>query len=334
MMMQKKILSGVQPTRQLTIGNYFGALINWQKTQYEGESLFCVVDLHAITQYQNPQDLYQNSLKVAALYLACGIDPVHSKIFIQSHVRQHTELSWLLGCSTPLGWLNRMTQFKDKAGQNTDKVGLGLYAYPVLMAADILLYHTTHVPVGADQKQHIELTRDMAISFNHTYGQPVFTIPEPVITAEGAKIMSLRDGTKKMSKSDPSDLSRILLTDTPDDIVQKIKKAKTDTQPLPDSIDELIVRPEAKNLVQLFALATKQSMQQVLHQYAGQNFSVFKPLLADVLVNVIEPIQVSYNTFMTDPMQLNIYLKQGADHAAAIAETTVKHVKQVMGFYS
>lgn len=333
-MTNQRILSGIQPTNALTIGNYLGAIKNWVDLQNTStaETLFCIVDLHAITVPQDPKALHQATLEVAAAYLASGIDPTKSSIFIQSHVSAHAELGWILSCMTPMGWLNRMTQFKDKAGKNRDSVGLGLYAYPALMAADILLYQTTHVPVGDDQKQHVEMTRDLAQSFNHHYGQDVFTIPEPVIKGEGKRIMSLRDGLKKMSKSDPSDFSRIHLTDSADDIAQKIKKAKTDPEPLPQTVEDLETRPEAKNLVSIYAAFLDLTMADALKDVAGQPFSVFKPRLADVVIEKLTPLSGEMKRYLENPQDLERILKSGADHANALATATLERVKTIMGF--
>lgn len=330
--MAERILSGVQPTNTLTIGNYLGALKNWVALQDQAENLFCIVDLHAITLPQDPRALYQATLEVAATYLAAGIDPKKSAIFVQSHVPAHAELGWLLSCMTPLGWLNRMTQFKDKAGKKRENAPLGLLAYPTLMAADILLYQTTHVPVGDDQKQHIELTRDIAISFNHRFQEDIFTIPEPFIKGEAKRIMSLRDGTKKMSKSDPSDFSRIHITDSADEIAQKIRKAKTDPEALPETVDGFENRPEAKNLVTIYAAFLDQTLEQALPALAGKSFSEFKPLLADVLIEKLAPLAKERNRYLDEKAELEAILKQGAQQANALANKTLSQVKDVMGF--
>ena len=329
--MTQRILSGIQPTNNLTIGNYLGAIKNWVDLQHQAENLFCIVDLHAITVPQDPASLHRSTLEVAAAYLASGIDPTKSSIFVQSHVKAHAELGWLLSCMTPMGWLNRMTQFKDKAGKNKDKAALGLYAYPTLMAADILLYQTTHVPVGDDQKQHVEMTRDLAQSFNHHYGKDVFVIPEPVIKGEAKRIMSLRDGSKKMSKSDPSDFSRIHLTDSADEISQKIRKAKTDPEPLPDSLEGLEERPEAKNLLTVYAAFQDKTLQEAISDVSGKSFSDFKPLLTDVLISKLEPISIKMNAYLDEKTELENILKQGADHANELAEKTLRDVKDTMG---
>ena len=330
--MTARILSGVQPTNNLTIGNYLGAIKNWVQLQGQSETLFCIVDLHAITVPQEPQALRQATLEVAAAYLAVGIDPKQSAIFVQSHVPAHAELGWLLSCMTPLGWLNRMTQFKDKAGKKRDNAALGLLAYPTLMAADILLYQTTHVSVGDDQKQHIELTRDIALSFNHRFQKDVFTVPEPLIKGEGKRIMSLREGTKKMSKSDPSDFSRIHLTDTDDEIAQKIRKAKTDPEPLPETLEGFENRPEAKNLVTIYAAFMDQTLEAILPQIAGKSFSEFKPLLTDVLIETLSPISKKMVRYLDEKTELEKILKDGANHANALASKTLNQVKDVMGF--
>ncbi|MDB5477531.1 MAG: trpS, partial [Alphaproteobacteria bacterium] len=279
----------------------------------------------------NPQELYQASLELAASYLAAGIDIKKNTIFIQSHVPAHVELEWILTCQAPMGWLKRMTQFKDKSGKNPDSVFTGLFTYPVLMAADILLYHATHVPVGEDQKQHVELTRDLAISFNQKYG-PVFTVPEPIIPKVGARIKSLRDGTKKMSKSDPSDMSRINLFDSADVIADKIKRAKTDMGVMPSLGEELKDRPEVENLLDIFAILSGQSREQVIAQFGGQPFSPFKNALAELLVDKITPIGQEMARLLQDKAELLRLLASGRDRAAAIATPTLGRVKEVMGF--
>ncbi len=330
--MTKRILSGVQPSGALTLGNYLGALKNWQSLQENHDCLFCIVNLHAITVPVEPDALRKQTLEIAATYLACGIDPVQSHIFVQSHVPAHAELGWVLGCKTPMGWLNRMTQFKDKAGKHKEKASLGLYGYPTLQAADILLYQADGVPVGDDQKQHIELTRDIAMSVNSAYGKDLFTVPEPMIEKTAARIMSLRDGTKKMSKSDPSDFSRLNLTDSADEIRLKIKKAKTDSGPLPETLEGLKDRPEAKNLVAIFASLSKQSEEDVCRQYAGAPFSVFKPDLADLAVEVLAPTGESIKKYLKETSELERHLKRGADYANEIAEKTLKDVFETIGF--
>lgn len=328
----KRIFSGVQPTNKLTLGNYLGAIRNWVDLQHTAESIFCIVDLHAITIYQDPKELRDATLGVAAAYLAAGIDPVKSLIFVQSQVPYHTELSWMLSCMTPMGWLNRMTQFKDKAGKDKEKACLGLYAYPVLMAADILGYKATHVPVGEDQKQHLEMARDLAGTFNHLYGEDFFPLPEPLIQGPAPRVMSLRDGTSKMSKSDPSDFSRIHLMDSDDEIAQKIRKAKTDPEPLPDSVKGLEERPEAKNLVTIYGALKGLSMEQALAEVQGQQFSTFKPLLADVIIDHLKPIRLEMERYLKDPAYLMTVLNQGREKASAICGPVTQDVKKKIGF--
>ena len=274
--MGKKIFSGVQPTGNLHLGNYLGAIKNWVNLQKEKSCIFCIVDLHAITVPENRFKLKENTLEVAAAYISSGIDPQKSKIFIQSNVSGHSELAWILSCHTPIGWLNRMTQFKDKAGKNKENVSVGLFTYPVLMAADILLYKATHVPVGEDQKQHLELTRDIALKFNNDFNKEVFPLPEPIIMKKAARIMSLRDASKKMSKSDTSDFSRISLTDSNEEIEKKIKKAKTDALPIPDSNRSLEDMPEAKNLLTIFSACEEEDFEKTFDKFKGKNFSELK----------------------------------------------------------
>ncbi len=325
------ILSGVQPTGDLHLGNYLGAIRHWVSMQDQHECLFCIVDLHALTVPQQPEVLRENILKTAAAYIASGIDPEKAAIYPQSRVSGHAELAWILNCHTPLGWLNRMTQFKDKAGKKKDQANLGLYAYPVLMAADILLYQATHVPVGEDQKQHLELARDIAGAFNRYYEQDMFIIPEPLIQKEGARIMSLRDGTKKMSKSDPSDYSRITFADDADTIALKIRKAKTDPLPLPESLTDLEDRPEAKNLLTLLALVRNISLEQAVKENAGQPFAGFKDKLAEALVGHLAPITVEYNRLMQEQNYLKEILNKGSSTANSIANDTLCAVKQLVG---
>ena len=283
-MSKNRIFSGVQPTGSLHLGNYLGAIRNWARLQDEFEAIYCVVDLHAVTAPHDPKELSRATREVTAGLIASGIDPARSIIFNQSMVPEHAELSWLFNCVARLGWLNRMTQFKEKAGKNREQASVGLYAYPVLMAADILAYKATHVPVGEDQKQHLELTRDIAQSFNSTYGVDFFPLPEPQIFGSATRVMSLRDGTKKMSKSDESDYSRINMTDGADEIAQKIRKARTDPHPLPESADGLAARPEALNLVSIYAALEDIEIDQVIQEYQGQGFSTFKKALADLAV--------------------------------------------------
>jgi len=326
-----RIFSGMQPTYALHLGNYLGALRNWVALQDQFDSIFCVVDLHALTLPQEPEALRNNTREVAAAYIAAGIDPRRNILFNQSAVSGHAELSWIFSCITPLGWLNRMTQFKDKAGKNRDLAGLGLYAYPVLMAADILLYKATHVPVGEDQKQHLELARDIAGAFNRSCGKDMFPLPEPQILGEATRVMSLRDGTKKMSKSDPSDYSRINLTDDADAIAQKIRKAKTDAEPLPDTVEALEPRPEADNLVTIYAALEGTTRESVLNRFAGSQFSAFKGHLVDLSVAKLGPITAEMNRLMKDPAEIDRILRDGADRAAAIAEATMAEVRDVIG---
>jgi tryptophanyl-tRNA synthetase len=328
----KRIFSGLQPSGVLTLGNYLGALRNWVELQNTYDCLYCIVDMHAITMPLDPQELRENIYEVAATYMACGLDPAKSTLFIQSHVTAHAELGWMLGCKTPMGWLNRMTQFKDKAGKDKEKASLGLYGYPCLQAADILLYQTHLVPVGEDQKQHIELTRDIAQSVNSAYNTSLFTLPDPLIYGVGARIMSLRDGSKKMSKSDPSDFSRINLRDDTDLIAQKIRKARTDAEPLPDNFDQLEDRPEARNLVTIYASLQGQTPQQVCEAFAGQLFSVFKPALADLVVEKLAPISHRIKELLTDKGELARHLKVGAERANALATPTLKNAQDTFGF--
>ncbi len=330
--MMKRIFSGIQPSGNLTLGNYLGAIKNWLPLQTEGEALFCIVDLHAITIPQDPIMLTSRTLEVAATYLACGIDPQKSLIFVQSRVPQHAELAWILSCLTPLGWLNRMTQFKDKAGKHREQAALGLYSYPVLQAADILVYQTTHVPVGEDQKQHLELARDIAGAFNRAYNCDFFTLPEPQILGVAPRVMSLRDGTKKMSKSDPSDLSRINMLDSDDEISQKIRKAKTDPEPLPESLEELATRPEAQNLVTIYAALAECSVEKVLQEFKGSLFSIFKPKLAELVVSVLGPIREETKKWLHDKGELEAILRAGQQQATAKANATLKEVHLLIGF--
>src|SRR6185437_15167800 len=296
-----RIFSGIQPTGNLHLGNYLGAIRNWVALQREFDCIFCIVDLHALTQPQDPALLRAQTREVTAAYIAAGIDPERCIIFNQSMVSAHAELAWLLGCLTPLGWLNRMTQFKEKAGKQRDNAGLGLYAYPVLMAADILAYTATHVPVGEDQKQHLELARDIAGAFNRRYDRDFFPLPEPQIFGEATRVMSLRDGSAKMSKSDTSDNSRINMTDDADTIAHKIRRAKTDPEPLPDTVEALKKRPEADNLVGIYAALTGQTGPQALAQFAGKNFSTFKEALSAVAVEGLGRIGAEMRRLMADP---------------------------------
>jgi tryptophanyl-tRNA synthetase len=328
-----RILSGMQPTNQLHLGNYLGALKNWVALQDKGENLFCVVDLHAITVPQDPAVLAQSTREIAAAYIAAGIDTTKSIIFAQSHVSAHAELGWILGCFTPMGWLNRMTQFKEKAGKDRESAPLGLYGYPVLMAADILTYKATHVPVGEDQKQHLELARDIAGAFNRRYDVDFFPLPEPQILGEATRVMSLRDGTKKMSKSDLSDMSRINMTDTPDLIAQKIRKAKTDPEgPLPSTVEGLEGRPEADNLLTLYAALTDTTKKAAVERFAGAQFSVLKNELTEAATGTLGPIAARMNQLMGDTLALDAILRDGADKANAIAQPILAEAKQLVGF--
>ena len=326
-----RIFSGMQPTSQLHLGNYLGALRNWVALQDAHECIFCAVDLHAITVPQDPAALRRNTREVTAAYIAAGIDPGRCVLFAQSGVTGHSELSWILSCHTPLGWLNRMTQFKEKAGKHRDNAGLGLYAYPVLMAADILLYKATHVPVGEDQKQHLELARDVAGAFNRAYSVECFPLPEPLILGEATRVMSLRDGTKKMSKSDSSDYSRINLTDDADTIALKIRKAKTDPEPLPDGLEDLASRPEADNLVTIFAALAGETRAETLARFAGGQFSVLKNELVELAVARVAPITAEMNRLMADPGEIDRILRRGAERAGAIAIPHLAEVHDIIG---
>lgn len=327
-----RIFSGIQPSGGLTLGNYLGALKRFVEKQEEGiETIYCMVDMHAITVWQDPVKLRQQTREGAAAFIAAGIDPARSILFNQSQVSAHVELGWIFNCIARMGWMSRMTQFKDKAGKNSENVSLGLFAYPSLMAADILAYKATHVPVGEDQKQHLELTRDIAIKFNNDYGVNFFPVVEPVIEGAATRVMSLRDGTKKMSKSDPSDQSRINLTDDADTIAKKIRKAKTDPEPLPDSLDGLKDRPEARNLVNIYAALAGHTPEQVIRDYAGAQFGSFKPALADLAVAKLEPITLEMNRLMQDPGEIDHILGQGAARADAIARPIVDQVYDIIG---
>ncbi|MDF1619009.1 tryptophan--tRNA ligase [Pseudothioclava nitratireducens] len=329
---KRRIFSGIQPSGNLTLGNYLGALKRFAEKQNEGiETIFCIVDLHAVTVWQEPEALKRQTRELAAGYLASGIDPERSILFNQSQVSAHAEMGWLLNCVARLGWMNRMTQFKDKAGKNAEKASLGLYAYPALMAADILVYHATEVPVGEDQKQHVELTRDIAAKFNHDYKTEFFPAPAPVIEGAATRVMSLRDGSKKMSKSDPSDASRINLTDTADQIAKKIRKAVTDPEPLPETLDGLEGRAEAKNLVNIYAALSGKTPAEVLGEYGGAGFGTFKPALADLAVSVMEPITTEMNRLMQDPAEIDRILGRGAERAEAIARPILDRTLDIMG---
>ena len=333
---KKRIFSGVQPTGNLHLGNYLGAIKNWVNLQNDIFSIFSIVDLHAITVPQEPLKLKSSTHEVAAAIIASGIDIDKSILFNQSSVKEHSELAWILNCVCRIGWLNRMTQFKEKAGKNKENATVGLYGYPVLMAADILLYKSTHVPVGDDQKQHIELARDIASSFNNMFTsdneEDFFTLPEPQIIGEAKRVMSLRDGTKKMSKSDASDASRINLTDTKEEISNKIKKAKTDPDPLPSSLQELKDRPEAHNLLSIYSSLSDQTLEKVLKEFSGKGFSYFKPKLIDLAVETLNPISLEMRNLLKDTNQIDKILKNGAQKAREIAEPVLKDIKNLVGF--
>jgi tryptophanyl-tRNA synthetase len=336
-----RVFSGIQPSGDLHLGNYLGAIKRFVPLQETHHCLFCVVDLHAITVWQDPAELQRATREVAAAELAAGIDPKKSILFNQSQVMQHTELAWIFNCVARMGWLNRMTQFKDKAGKNSENVSVGLFAYPDLMAADILLYKTTHVPVGEDQKQHLELTRDIAQKFNIDFGprlkelglpEQYFPLTEPVITGPATRITSLRDGTKKMSKSDPSDQSRIGLMDDADAISKKIRRATTDPEPLPSEIKGLEGRPEAQNLVAIYAALADKTPAAVLAEFGGQGWGVFKPALADLAVAVLAPQAAEMRRLLGDPGTIDAILRDGADRARALAEPVMAEVRSIVGF--
>ena len=329
-----RIFSGVQPTGNLHLGNYLGAIRNWVAYQKSYQSIFCVVDLHAITVPQDPAALRQSTREVAASLIASGIDIEESILFNQSQVTCHAELSWIFNCVARLGWLNRMTQFKEKAGKNRENATVGLYGYPVLMAADILAYKATLVPVGEDQKQHLELTRDIATAFNSMFDVDCFPLPEPKIETTAARVMSLRDGTSKMSKSAESDMTRINLTDDIDMIAQKIKKAKSDADVLPSELAGLAERPEARNLIGIYAGLSSRSQDDVLAEFAGQGFGAFKPALAELATEVIAPISTEMRRLLNDVGEIDNQLAKGAKRAQAIAEPVLDEVKQIVGFVS
>ncbi len=333
--MSKKIFSGVQPTGNLHIGNYIGAINNFVNFQNQENTtcIYCVVDLHAITVRQNPAELKNNVRETIAAFVASGLDYNKSIIFQQSMVPAHSEGAWILGCSARMGWLNRMTQFKEKAGKDKEKASVGLYVYPVLMASDILLYDTTHVPVGEDQKQHLELTRDIAQKFNQDFNSPsFFKLPEPMIQKNFSRIMSLKDGVKKMSKSDPSEMSRINLNDSKDTIVNKIKKAKTDTLPLPGNEKELENRPEAKNLIGIYSSLSNQNVSKTLEEFSGKNFSDFKNKLSEIVIEKIYPISKEMNKLKKDQNFTDKILKEGTYKASEIASKKIKDIKNIIGF--
>jgi len=345
------VFSGVQPTGNLQLGNYLGAIKRWVELQNDYDCIYCVVDMHALTINPSPEKLMQHTREVAAAFLAAGINAEKHIVFNQSRVFQHAELAWIFNCIARLGWMSRMTQFKDKAGKDREKASLGLLAYPSLMAADMLVYRATHVPVGEDQKQHLELTRDIAQKFNNDYSERIaglgidvnmqdggsalsgfFPMVEPLITETSMRIMSLRDGTKKMSKSDPSDLSRINLADTADDISKKIRKAKTDPEPLPETVEGLENRPEASNLVGIYAALANTDKKTVLAEFGGRQFSDFKPALADLAVAKLAPVSSELHRLRQDPAYIDSVLQKGGERASGIAEKTMKHVRDIVGF--
>jgi len=333
--MGKKIFSGVQPTGNLHLGNYLGAIKNFVSlnNDTENECIFCVVDLHAITVKQDSKELRNNIRETVATFIASGINPKKSIIFNQSQVPAHAEGAWILSCVARMGWLNRMTQFKEKAGKDKEKASIGLYSYPVLMAADILLYDATHVPVGDDQKQHLELCRDIAQKFNNDFEVDNFLqVPEPLIQKEFSRIMSLKDGSKKMSKSELSDLSRINLTDNKDQIINKIKKAKTDPMPMPNGLQELNERPEAKNLLGIYASLTNTTLEKSIENFSGKNFSKFKEILSEILVNKIEPISIEIKKLLADQKYLDQILLEGVEKANLIALKKIQKMKEIVGF--
>ncbi|MEY8120135.1 tryptophan--tRNA ligase [Falsihalocynthiibacter sp. BN13B15] len=327
-----RVFSGIQPTGGLTLGNYLGAIKRFVDMQASGiETFYCMVDLHAITTPQKPDDLRRATRELAAGYLAAGLDPAKSSLFNQSQVPEHTQLAWVFNCVARMGWLSRMTQFKDKAGKNREAASVGLFAYPNLMAADILVYHATHVPVGEDQKQHIELTRDIATKFNHDYGVDFFPIPEPVTEGAATRVMSLRDGSKKMSKSDPSAASRINMTDDSDMISQKIRKAKTDPDALPSEASGLNERPEARNLVNIYAGLADMTVDDVLADVGGKEFSVFKPMLAELAVSKLSPIAAEMARLMQDTAEIDKILRQGAQNARTVAGPILEKTYDIIG---
>jgi tryptophanyl-tRNA synthetase len=327
-----RVVSGIQPTGGLHLGNLLGAILRWVRMQDEADCLFFLADLHALTVDVDPDELRSNVREMAAALIASGIDPAKSVVFTHSAVPAHAELTWILGCTARMGWLNRMTQWKDKAGKNREGASVGLFSYPVLQAADILLYKATHVPVGEDQKQHVELTRDIALKFNTDHDVDLFVPPEPFIGGgTAARVMSLRDGQSKMSKTDPSDMSRINLTDSNDEIAQKIRKAKTDPEPLPANPAELDGRPEAKNLVGIYGAITGESVEQVLARFAGQGFGSFKPALADAVVELVAPLRARLEQFRADPVELDRILAAGAERASEMAAPTLAAAYRAVG---
>ena len=325
------IFSGVQPTGEIHIGNYFGAISQFVSNQEKYKSIFSIVDLHAITVWQDPSELSKSIKKVLAIFIASGIDPDKNIIFNQSRVAEHTQLSWILSCTARMGWLNRMTQFKDKAGKNKENASIGLYSYPVLMAADILLYSATHVPVGDDQKQHLELARDIAHKFNTDYKKEIFALPVPLMNQSSARIMSLRDGTKKMSKSDISEYSRILMTDSNDQITTKIKKAKTDSMNMPMDLNEAEKRPEINNLLNIYCACTNRKKDEIISNFSGKEISFFKKSLTEVLVTAVEPISTKTKELLNDEKYLDEILITGAENARNIAQEKIQEIYKIVG---
>ena len=330
-MSNKIIFSGVQPTGEIHIGNYLGAISQFVSNQDEYKSIFSIVDLHAITIPQNPRELLNRTRQVLAIFLASGIDPTKNIIFNQSQVPEHTQLAWILNCTARVGWLNRMTQFKDKAGKNKENASIGLYTYPILMAADILLYSTSHVPVGDDQKQHLELARDIAHKFNTDYDTDIFRLPEPLMNKSSTRIMSLRDGGKKMSKSDISEYSRILMTDSNDEITIKIKKAKTDSMNMPSSSEEASNRPEIDNLLNIYCACSGKNKDIIISDFSGKEISNFKNDLTKVIISVVEPIAIKTKEFLNDPGYLDNILKKGSDSARKIAKSKIEDLYKIIG---
>jgi tryptophanyl-tRNA synthetase len=328
----QRIFSGIQPSGIPTLGNYLGALRNWAALQDGHDCIYCVVDLHAITQFQDPKELAQQTREMAATLLAIGIDPAKHIVFLQSMVRAHAQLAWIFNCVARIGWLNRMTQFKDKAGKDREAVSAGLYVYPNLMAADILAYHATRVPVGDDQRQHLELANDIGQKFNFDYGVEFFPTIEPVIMGPASRVMSLRDGTRKMSKSDPSDQSRVNLNDDPDTIALKIRRAKTDPEPLPGDAEGLTNRPEARNLVGIYAALEDKTLNDVLREHGGKGFGAFKEVLTALLVDRLTPIAAETKRLLADPATIDAVLRDGATRAAAIADPIVAKTEDLVGF--
>ncbi len=330
-----RVFSGIQPSGKLTLGNYLGALKRFAGGQDQGiQSIFCMVDMHAITVWQEPEALRHATRELTAGFIASGLDPERSILFNQSQVPEHAQMAWVFNCVARMGWMQRMTQFKDKAGKNAQNASLGLFAYPALMAADILVYHATHVPVGEDQKQHLELARDIALKFNHDYGVEFFPITEPVIEGAATRVMSLRDGSKKMSKSDPSDMSRINMTDDADTIAKKIRKAKTDPEPLPSEVDGLADRPEARNLVNIYAGLADLSVEEVMREMGGKPFSEFKPALADLAVDRLAPISSEMARLMQDVTEIDAILARGAERARDIATPIMRKTYDIVGMVS